>query len=131
MTIQIFDVLVPIKTISEANSTEHWSKKNKRHQTQKKWIFAAFRTYSAIIPKKCHIVLTRIAPRKLDSDNLVSSFKYVRDAIADHINPGYAPGFADSGDNMTWEYKQEKGEPRIHAIRIQIFNNKVTIPNCS
>lgn len=51
--------------------------------------------------------MTRIGKRKMDFDNLVSSLKYVRDAIADFIFPGLPPGRADDHPLLFWEYRQK------------------------
>ena len=111
---------LPIKTVSEANmGGEHWSKKHKRHKTQKTIIRlwgSANKIVATTIPAT--IRLTRLAPRKLDYDNLVSSFKPIRDYVADIIFPGLAAGRADSDERLTWEYDQEKSP--IYAIRIEI-----------
>jgi hypothetical protein len=40
----------------------------------------------------------------LDSDNLVTAFKFLRDAIAADLAPGLPPGRAD--EHFDWEYAQ-------------------------
>src|SRR5215831_9187211 len=107
---QIFQWQLPIYTVSEANSREHWAKKAVRHDTQRRWIWATFKTEKPNIPFPCHIKLTRVAKRYLDSDNLPVSMKYIRDAIADQIFPGLAPGQADNDSRLSWEYSQTKGK---------------------
>jgi hypothetical protein len=115
--------------VSEANrSNEHWTKKSKRHQTQKllinaftSFIFAA--KFDGELP--FHIKMIRIAPRSLDFDNLVSSFKWIRDELANSIllrftGIQYAAGRADGDERLIWEYLQEKGLPKEYAIRIEI-----------
>lgn len=110
---------IPIRTVSEANSSEHWSKKSARHKKQKKWV-RIYMNGKGIHPP-CHIKLTRIAPRKLDKDdNLPTSFKYIKDYIADVIKPGLAPGRADDDETITWDYAQEKGLPNTYGFRVEI-----------
>ena len=77
---------------------------------QRRWIWATFNSEKPVIPLPCHIKLTRIGKRYLDSDNLPMSMKYIRDAIADQIFPGLAPGQADNDERLSWEYNQTKGK---------------------
>jgi len=66
----------------------------------------------------CKIVLTRVSPRSLDTDNLPCAFKWIRDAIADLIIPGLAPGRADGDELIEWVYEQEKQSQRCTKITI-------------
>ena len=106
---KIIDWFAPIHTVSEANCTEHFWKKKKRHDLQKKWIMVLFKKESprCKVPVPCKIKLTRFGKRKLDSDNLPVSMKYVRDAIADQIFPGLAAGKADDDERIEWRYGQQ------------------------
>lgn len=118
---------LPIKTASESNSTEHWSMKNKRHRVQKRWIKAAFLKYKPVITLPIQVVLTRIAPRPLDShDNLPMSLKWICDAIADNLAPGKAAGRADDCKDIKWKYRQEKGKVREYAVKIEIIGDYET-----
>lgn len=61
----------------------------------------------------CHVTLTRVSPRKLDFDNLVYSFKTVKDVVADLIiSNAYdlplldSKGRYDGDDRITWSYDQ-------------------------
>ena len=60
------------------------------------------------------ITLTRIAPRVLDTDNLASAMKAVRDGVADAL------GVDDGSSRLTWRYAQEKGKTREYAVRVEI-----------
>ncbi len=64
--------------------------------------------------------MVRISPRRLDFDNLVGSLKWVRDALAESLISGLAPGRADEDQRIKWDYGQEKGKVREYAIRIEI-----------
>lgn len=116
---------IPIKVQSEQNMREHWAIANKRHQNQKLAIRSFMDIDSPEITMPCTIKLIRIAPREMDEDNVIYSFKYVKDQIADYIKPGLAPGRADDDKRMTWLYSQEKGEPRYYAIRIEITRDEL------
>jgi len=111
---------LPIKTVSEANSSEHWSKKHKRHKQQQKIIFYSLNSLDQKISLPCHIRLTRISPRKLDrDDNLPCAFKWIKDQIAADITGIKVAGRADEDERISWEYAQDKGSPQ--SIRIEIF----------
>lgn len=131
---------LPIRTISEANTREHHFAKTrkKRKEDQKYWINWAFVQdivqKKKELPPKIFVHLTRIAPRTLDYDNLVSSFKHIRDYIAACVHPEAIvvairngkryknPGHCDRGNSITWDYSQQKGEPKEYAVRIRIFH---------
>lgn len=114
-----FTVYLPLATVSEANTFEHWSDRHRRNKKQKE------RT-SLMIPNQkyplpCIVHLTRISPRSLDDDNLPQSMKHIRDTIASKIKPGLAPGRADGDPLITWKYSQEKGEPKQQGVRVSFI----------
>ena len=110
--------ILPIKTVSEANCSEHWTKKAKRHKQQKYFIQLALKKDIKKITLPCRIKLTRISTRSLDYDNLVSSQKWTLDAICDLLIPGLKPGRADTDKRITASYFQEKGKK--YSIKIEI-----------
>ncbi|MEK6883385.1 MAG: hypothetical protein AABY22_27405 [Nanoarchaeota archaeon] len=52
------------------------------------------------------------------------SFKWISDAIAEYIIPGKTVGRADDCKDIQWQFKQEKGNVREYAIRIEIMMEK-------
>lgn len=114
--------IIPVKTVSEINKTsEHWSAKHRRHKAQRLHTWNAFRQavkVPLILP--CVITMTRIAPRRLDDDNLRTALKTIRDQLAAMIVDDYRPGRADSDDRIKWQYAQEKGKPKEYTVKIQI-----------
>jgi len=114
--------LIPLKTVSEANKTgEHWTKKHKRHKAQKHAIdfFMSSEVNESCLP--CTIVMTRIAPRMLDSDdNLPMAFKNLKDYICNLLIPGKKMGRADADPRIKVEYAQRKGKPKEYAIEVEI-----------
>jgi hypothetical protein len=110
---------IPIKTVSESNCMEHWAKKHKRHKAQKEAIAWELKPFKFVLP--CSVWLTRIAPRKLDSDNLQGAFKWIRDAISETITGCKIAGRADDDPRISWHYQQEKGRPKEYAIKIAII----------
>lgn len=109
-----------IETVSEANCCQHWRTKKKRHDDQKNRIKNWLKDYKIQIP--AIVKITRFSSRKLDSDNLPVSVKYIRDAIADHIFPGLRPGMADDNPNLHWYYNQQIG--KLRGVKIEIFSNE-------
>lgn len=57
------------------------------------------------------VTLTRVGARKLDSDNLASAFKHVRDGIADYV------GVDDGDERWTWNYAQRSGS-KVCAVEV-------------
>jgi len=60
----------------------------------------------------CTVLMTRIAPRKLDDDNLRGAFKAVRDQVAAWL------GVDDADPRVTWAYAQERGAVREYKARL-------------
>ena len=113
---------ISLKTVSESNCTENWRSKSKRHKIQKNAVNIFFTSHDFKINMPCHVILTRISPRKLDEgDNLPASFKYIRDAVAENITGDIRAGRADGDSRITWEYSQRRGEPKTHMIQIEII----------
>jgi hypothetical protein len=110
---------IPMKTISEANSTWHWSRRRKLHLVQKEWIRIYFHNEKPKIKIPCEITLIRCSPRSLDSDNLQASLKYVRDSVAAGIFPGLRPGEADGKKGMIWKYDQQFSKEQKVIIKFQ------------
>lgn len=120
-----------IKTVSEANSSEHWTKKAKRHKKQQFFVKASCQKHlpSPFLP--CNVHLIRLSPRLLDDDNLRSALKYVRDEISEYlIKPNFKDyvsksgkrvklkGRCDSDPRITWTYDQKKNP--IQAVEVII-----------
>lgn len=111
---------VPIRTVSEANlaSSEHWRYRWKRGKAQKtavEWaMLVMVQQFKLELAPPYHIHLTRLAPGKLDSDNLTGSAKHVRDGIARFLA-------VDDGDEkmVVWSYSQERAKD--YGLRIEIY----------
>lgn len=98
---------------SMANVRMHWATKARIVKKQR-------RAVSDILcgikppPLPVKVTLTRIAPRRLDSDNLSSSCKGIRDAVAEWM------GVDDASDQYEWVCQQEKGKTPM--VRIEVEN---------
>ena len=129
----LFEVTIPIRTVSESNLSEHWAKKGKRHKQQKTvtrlWMNQALSDQTSLNNLEYMqehpliLVITRLAPRSLDGhDNLAMSLKWVTDAICECFVPGLAIGRADSSDRFKEiRYEQKKGVPKTYAVSVQVF----------
>jgi len=113
---------IPIRIRSEGNLHEHWRKKHARDKETQAMLAIWFK--NARLPEylPCTVKFTRIAPRKIDDDNLVFSLKFCRDCVADYLIPGLARGQADSDPRIKWEYAQEKGKPKEYALKVEIVS---------
>lgn len=135
---------LPLKTVSESNCSEHWSKKRKRHKTQQFFIRQLFLHEKEKISLPCMIILTRISTRNLDfEENLPMAFKWIKDEIGACLFPDKVvvyqkkngkiainKGHADSDSRIHWKYLQEKG--KTHAIRIEfcpLYSNDELSPS--
>ena len=108
-------VTLAIRTISENNAREHHMARARRRSAQRALVHLELPMHIA----SCRpvgpylITLTRIAPRKLDSDNLQGAMKAIRDQVADEL------GINDGDEAHEWAYAQRaprKREPGLLGI---------------
>lgn len=128
--------VLPIKTVSESNVSEHWTKKRKRHLQQQFFVRELFLHEEQEIPIPCTVTLIRLAPRFLDKDdNLRVAFKWIKDEISECIfsekkrvyiakngKIREIKGRLDDNPLITWAYDQEKSSSL--AIRIEITSTQ-------
>lgn len=123
---ELIVVTIPIRTVSEANSHQHWRHRQKRAKSQRVTAYACTRTdiIESRIPgdRALVVTLTRISPRPLDDDNLASSQKHVRDGVADAL------GIDDRDPRVTWRYAQRRGAKGQYAVEVTI---KPTAPSAA
>lgn len=122
-----------LRLVSEANLREHWSKRAKRAKQQRTAAFSALLRLSGSDwawwergrircdglgylgkPEGIAVTIVRIAPRKLDSDNLARAAKAIRDGIADWL------GIDDGDERIDWRYAQRRGEAGEYAVEIRV-----------
>jgi hypothetical protein len=104
------------RTRSAANAREDWRAKSRRTKEERNALFFAWVAASKPRPpgRPVSVTFTRLAPRKLDDDNLASAFKAMRDELA------RALGLRGDGpnDGATWTYKQERAPD--YRVRVEI-----------
>jgi hypothetical protein len=115
-TITSLEFSAPIRTISEANQSEHWRVKHRRKKAQQKemnaeWLQAAKGRKIAL---PCLVRFVRIGAKSLDADNLAGSFKHVQDEVARLL------GVDDGGNQVRWEYDQVPIGERKYSVRVEV-----------
>ncbi len=108
---------LPVRTYSEPNQRAHWAARARRARYQRKVARAYARAaLGAKGPPRgpLTVTLTRLASRKLDSDNLAAAMKAVRDGVADAL------GIDDGDERLTWLYAQERASRGVFAVRVEI-----------
>ncbi|CAB5194585.1 hypothetical protein UFOVP173_8 [uncultured Caudovirales phage] len=114
----MIEVEMDMKIVSVANMRLHWAAKARLTKSQREKtrmaLFAAGGSFGVeVLPVT--VVLTRIAPRKLDGDNLQSGFKAVRDGVADWL------GVDDGSSLIDWQYAQRSGGPKVYKVEIEVI----------
>lgn len=110
---------LPLKTVSEANCTQPWRTRHKRHKAQKNAVFFAFLEVKHLVKLPCTLTFVRHAPKFLDKhDNLPMSQKWLCDALCAEITGEYRPGLADNSDEIEIKYDQIKSS--VYGVKIII-----------
>lgn len=95
---------LPIRLESESNKRGHWAGKARRTKGTREPVALAARPQVLTLPAPWTVLLTRVAPRKLDDDNLRGALKAARDGVADAL------GIDDADARVTWNYDQRRSE---------------------
>jgi hypothetical protein len=112
---EMIEVEMDMKVVSMANMRMHWAVKAKLVKSQRQKAFNALASVAAPPAPPCTIVLTRVAPRALDGDNLQSGFKAVRDGVADWL------GIDDGSQLVEWQYRQRPGTVKTYKVEIEVI----------
>lgn len=119
-------ITVPIRIESTPNLREHHHARAKRAREHRASAFYCLKSAKAPHALPCVVTLTRVAPRSLDTDNLVSGLKAARDGVADYLLILEGSKKVDDSDpRITWRYAQIKGDPKEYAARICIESDGV------
>jgi hypothetical protein len=107
---------IPVKTVSELNRRDHWRTKDRRRREQQEAAYYAYRgaAKGARVALPCVVRFVRIGPRKLDSDNLASAMKGIRDTVAQCI------GVDDGAEQIRFEYDQCAIGERSYNVKVQV-----------
>lgn len=104
-------ITVPIKLPSLSNVRMHWRAMDRLKKGQKTAVSICLQG-KPLPPLPVTVTMIRTGPRKLDSDNLASACKYVRDSIAN------AYGVDDGSEAYDWRCEQAVG--KNYAVEIVI-----------
>ena len=106
-----------MKIVSVANLRLHWAVKAKlaRDQRTRTRMSLNAAAQSSGLELPLTVVLTRVAPRRLDGDNLQSGFKAVRDGVADWL------GVDDGNGLIDWQYAQRSAGPKVYKVEIEVI----------
>lgn len=123
--------IVPVRTICETNTSEHWSSRAKRRKQQALILWYSYKREKQEIKLPCHITMTRLSPHLLDVDSISSSMKALTDELADILVPEKGgwyvtkagqkkrkKGHSDSDSRLSWSYGQEKN--KSYAVKVEI-----------
>lgn len=105
-----------IKTVSEANQREHWATRNRRKKRQQADFSVLWRSMGCTVTPPATVTFTRYSCRTLDSDNITSCFKGIRDALAREID------IDDGDDRVTYRYEQERIRTRENYFTVTVEN---------
>ena len=107
----MIDVTIPgLRLVSEANARGSWHGGATRAARQRSIVALVFRTLRCAVP--CNVRIVRIAPSRLDDDNLARAAKAVRDELASWL------GVDDRDERVSWTVAQTKGGVREYAVRV-------------
>jgi hypothetical protein len=105
---------LPIRTVSEnVYRREHWSAIRRRTKAQRELSALLLNRQTNKLEPPLMVVLTRIAPRRLDDDNLRGACKSVRDSVADWL------GF-DDGNERAVSYHYEQEQRSAYGVRVEV-----------
>lgn len=104
-----------LRLTNGANAREHWATKARRAKRERGLILRALLASGVRVPRgPWSVEITRIAPRRMDSDGATIAAKHLRDGVADWL------AVDDGADAVTFAVDQRKGEPREYAVRVVI-----------
>jgi hypothetical protein len=108
-----------VAVYGEANRRDHWAVKRARARVQQGHALASLYNLGAEVKRRfsdaptIRVKLVRLGGKKLDSDNLVSGFKAVRDAVAQWLK------IDDGSDRFRFECDQEPAKEKGFRIEIK------------
>jgi hypothetical protein len=115
---------IPGAIPSAANLWENWRARHGRTKRQRYQAHIVARGHvgfdhgTDLLAQGGVVTLTRVSPRPLDSDNLASSLKAIRDGIADTL------GINDGDPRVTWAYEQAKCRKGEQGVRVRVEVNR-------
>ncbi len=109
-----------IKTVSEANQAEHWSRKHRRKKDQQNDFAMLWRQHQRTLLLPLTVTFTRYSCKVLDTDNLAGAFKHIQDELARQL------GVDDGDGSVQWKYEQVRLAKREHYFEVEFSNESTT-----
>lgn len=107
-------VIIPIQLRGGPNARLHWSQRARVAKRERRAAWVATTGWRLAADDGAIVTLTRLAPRRLDDDNLRGALKAVRDGVADRL------GVRDNDPRVRWRYGQESAGVGFHGVRIEL-----------
>lgn len=107
-------VTIPLRLRSQVHGARcHWSVIAKRRRDERQ-VAALFMARHRPPSLPCRVTLIRIAPKRLDDDNLRQAFKAIRDEVTRWL------GLTNDNDpRLLWRYQQGSLGRGCHQVRIE------------
>ena len=103
---------LPLRADRNQNARGHWAVTAKKRASEKAAV--AYRLNPNQFRPLLMVTITRIAPRRMDTDGLVGALKGVRDGIAARL------GIDDRSPLVQYFYDQESRKPKEYGVRVRI-----------
>ncbi len=107
-------IVLPMRLRSGPNTRLHWRQRARTTKAERSAAWANTVGWRLADKEVAVVTLTRLAPRKMDDDNLQGVLKAVRDGVADRL------GVRDDDPQVQWRYGQESAGTRFYGVRIAL-----------
>lgn len=115
---------VPCRTISESNARGASIAKAARVKSQREAAFLCVLSERAALSTATlplSVILVRCAPRELDTDNLASALKAVRDGVTDGLQRVLAVPPRDDRDRLGWHCGQRPAPVLGEGVEVRVY----------
>jgi hypothetical protein len=119
---------VPPRANNDGQRGGHWRDRARLVKQQRQLVTLALAAFRRRLREHgaWTVRLTRVSPRKIDSDGASAAMKAPRDAVAEVL------GVDDADERVTWlPVEQAKdGRPRYQAVRIEVWPGQARCECC-
>jgi len=110
----ISTIVIPIRLSGGPNARLHWARRAKVAKRERRAAWLATSGWILPVDGGAAVTLVRLAPRRLDDDNLRGVLKAIRDGVADRL------GIDDRDTRVRWRYAQESAGAGFYGVRLEI-----------
>ena len=111
---EMANMILPLRTVSLTNQRTHWAVKARRARAERITVATLWTGRTLKAGEIAGIWLCRVAPRRLDDDNLRAALKSIRDRVAEEL------GVDDGSERLIWMYEQRRGKPKEYAVLVEV-----------